>query len=76
MVNIIKKVSSALVKVGIKQGDVVSMFSYNTAEWILMFWSFVWSGAIVTTVNPAYTKCKDTPRYLQNRNKMDKQKFK
>ena len=53
-----RRIGSGLAKMGVRKGDSVSMYSYNTPEWALLFFGVLYSGATVTTVNPTYTKCK------------------
>ena len=54
----VRRIGSGLAKMGVKKGDIVSLYSYNTPEWALMFFGVLYSGATVTTVNPTYTKCE------------------
>ena len=57
LVDISRRVGSGLAKIGVKKGDVVSLFSYNTPEWLFMFYGTIYAGATVTTANHTYTKC-------------------
>ena len=58
LVHIARRVGSGLAKIGVKKGDVVSLYSYNTPEWLFMFYGVLYAGGTVTTVNPIYTKCQ------------------
>ena len=58
LVDIARRVGSGLAKIGVKKGDVVSLYSYNTPEWLFMFYGVLYAGGTVTTVNPSYTKCE------------------
>ncbi|KAI0210845.1 4-coumarate--CoA ligase 1 [Lamellibrachia satsuma] len=49
------RVASALWRLGIRKGDVVTLFSENSPEFLVMFLSLAAAGAVVSAVNPVYT---------------------
>ena len=51
----VAKVGSALVKQGLKPGDVVTLFSPNLPEFAVMYLAVAAIGGIVSAVNPLYT---------------------
>ncbi|KAJ4971245.1 hypothetical protein NE237_004344 [Protea cynaroides] len=51
----VAKVAHGLLRLGIKKGDVVLIFSPNSIEFPLCFLGIVALGAIATTANPLYT---------------------
>ena len=44
----------ALISLGVKRGDKVSVWATNVPEWFITFWAAVKIGAILVTVNTAY----------------------
>lgn len=54
------KIASGLRRLGVRKGDVISLFCPNCPEWVFMFFGILANGASVTTVNPAYTTCNQT----------------
>ncbi|KAK2172809.1 hypothetical protein NP493_926g01032 [Ridgeia piscesae] len=51
----IVRVASALWRLGIRKGDVVTLFSENRPEFIVMFLSLAAVGAVVSATNSVYT---------------------
>ena len=51
----ITKVAGSLVKMGIKQGYVVTLFSPNCPEFAIMFLAVNRIGATISPLNPLYT---------------------
>ena len=49
------RAGSALWRLGIRKGDVVTIFCENRAEFLVIYIAFAAIGAIISTVNPAYT---------------------
>ena len=58
LLNSSRLAGSGLSKLGIKKGDLVALFSENSAEMVIMFYAILYSGATVTTLNHTYTKCE------------------
>ena len=54
----IKHFASGLHKLGVKNGDVIAISSPNTIDYPVWVFAGLSVGAIVTTANPSYTKCK------------------
>jgi len=52
------KVASSLIKMGVKKGNVVTIFGFNCPEYIITFLAVATAGGIASTVNPAYTSGK------------------
>ncbi|XP_026493694.2 uncharacterized protein LOC113398949 [Vanessa tameamea] len=52
----IVNIASSLSRLGVKQGDVVAIFSENRIEYVLTALAVYYSGAIITFFNNAYTK--------------------
>ncbi|RDD44758.1 4-coumarate--CoA ligase-like 7 [Trichoplax sp. H2] len=50
----IKRVASALVKRGLKKGEVVAIISPNCIEWPVLFFAVISVGGIITTCNHGY----------------------
>lgn len=50
-----RKVASALVRRGLKKGDVVAIYSPNIPEYPIIFFGTIMAGGTVTTCNPLYT---------------------
>ncbi|CAH1775804.1 unnamed protein product [Owenia fusiformis] len=48
-------IGSGLLRHGVKQGDIVAMYSTNSPEFAMMFFGALAMGATVTMVNPLYT---------------------
>lgn len=46
----------ALISMGVKQGDHVSIWATNVPAWYITFWATVKIGAVLVTVNTAYKK--------------------
>ncbi|HUQ87764.1 MAG TPA: AMP-binding protein [Vicinamibacterales bacterium] len=55
MLDQIRKTAAGLAARGIKQGDVVSLWSPNVPEWPIVFFAIMKLGAIVHTSNPVST---------------------
>lgn len=51
----IRTVAAGLAARGIAKGDVVAIYSYNRAEYLVTFYAAALAGAVTTTVNPTYT---------------------
>ena len=51
----ITRVSSSLVKSGLRKGDVVTLFSPNCPEFAITYLAVAAMGGIVSAVNPVYT---------------------
>jgi fatty-acyl-CoA synthase len=51
----VDRIATALLERGIKPGDRVGIWSPNTAEWVLIQYATARVGAILVTINPAYT---------------------
>ena len=49
------KVSSSLLRRGIKQGDVVTLFSPNCPEFAILSLAVAHIGAVMSPLNPLYT---------------------
>lgn len=54
------KVTSALVKLGLRKGDVVTVFSPNCPQFIVTTLAVAAAGAIFSPVNPVSTAGKHT----------------
>ena len=52
------KVSSSLVRRGIKQGNVVTLFSPNCPEFAILALAVTHVGAVMSPLNPMYTPGK------------------
>ncbi|EDV24418.1 uncharacterized protein TRIADDRAFT_56199 [Trichoplax adhaerens] len=52
---LMKKFASALMRRGLKKGDVVAVYSPNIPEYPIVFFGTIAAGATVTTCNPLYT---------------------
>ena len=50
-----RKFASALIRRGLKKGDVVAIYSPNVLEYCIVFFGTILAGGIVTTCNPLYT---------------------
>ena len=59
LMTLIRLTSMRLRHLGVKKGDIVTMFCPNCPEWVIMFFASIMSGATVTMINPFYTVCKD-----------------
>ena len=51
----IRRVATGLARRGVRQGDVVAIYSPNCPEYVVVFHAVASLGAINTTVNPLYT---------------------
>ncbi|GAB2730113.1 AMP-binding protein [Melaminivora jejuensis] len=49
-----RRLASALLGLGLQQGDRVSIWSHNNAEWVLMQLATAQVGLILVNINPAY----------------------
>lgn len=49
------KVTSALVKLGLRKGDVVAIYSPNCLQFVIATLAIVAAGAAFSSVNPSYT---------------------
>lgn len=65
--DLIKRTASALVKRGLKKGDVVAIISPNCIEWPVIFFAVIAAGGIVTSCNHLYTP-KEMSFQLSNAN--------
>jgi fatty-acyl-CoA synthase len=50
----VDKFARALIALGVKRGDKVSIWATNVPEWYITFWAVTKIGAILVTVNTAY----------------------
>ena len=48
------RVGSALWRLGMRKGDVVTLFSENKPEFLIIYLSFVAIGAVISSVSPTY----------------------
>ncbi|XP_019642431.1 PREDICTED: probable 4-coumarate--CoA ligase 3 isoform X2 [Branchiostoma belcheri] len=53
--DLIRRLSSALTRLGFKQQDVLALYSPNLPEYAIVLFAVTALGGIVTTVNPLYT---------------------
>ena len=51
----IMRVASGLVRMGIKRGDVVTLFSPNCPEFAILYLAVIHIGGIISPLNPMYT---------------------
>lgn len=55
VVDISRKISSGLARLGIKKGDVIGFFMPNHTTYILMYYGVLGAGGTMTSCNPIYT---------------------
>src|SRR5688572_11630923 len=55
LVDDVRRLAAGLSRRGIRQGDVVAILSPNVPEYAVVFHAVSRLGAILTTINPAYT---------------------
>lgn len=55
------RVASALVKLGLRKGDVVAIYSPNCLQFVIATLAIVAAGAAFSSVNPSYTAGDETP---------------
>ena len=48
------RVGSALWRLGMRKGDVVTLFSENKPEFLIIYLSFAAIGAVISCVSPTY----------------------
>ena len=52
--------SAILRQLGVTRGDVVCLCSVNSAEYLIVMYGVMETGAIITTMNPAFTQRRHT----------------
>ncbi|XP_043706613.1 probable CoA ligase CCL7 isoform X1 [Telopea speciosissima] len=68
--SMVAKVAHGLLRLGIKKGDVVLIFSPNSIQFPLCFLGIVALGAIATTANPLYTTAELSKQLKDSRPKL------
>ncbi len=56
----VERVSSALSRRGLQQGDVVCVYAGNSTDFVYLLLGTIQAGGVVTTVNPAYTASRSS----------------
>ena len=59
------KLAAALFDLGVRKGDTLALFMWNSPEFIISFFGALKSGATVTALNPAF-KCKEAKFQLED----------
>ena len=49
-----RRLASALLRLGLKPGDRIGIWSHNNAEWVLMQLATAMAGMVLVNINPAY----------------------
>ena len=49
-----RRLASALLRLGLKPGDRIGIWSHNNAEWVLMQLATAMAGLVLVNINPAY----------------------
>ena len=57
VIDMCRKLHIGLLSLGVKKGDIISIYAYNSAEFIAMVIASLMAGMTVNTCNPAATTC-------------------